>query len=745
MAATTANRRGLTEVSTPDGGEIARLIALADSLRGDLDRLHTQATVRAVTERATGMLMERLGCSAAQARHQLEQLASAAGVTTADIAAEIAGEDLVPGSAPDRRAAARADAEIAVAADAARLSEALLAEVLAAEGAQAVAIWLLAPDGGIELAGEAGFGPAEASRWRRIPPDVPTLPLRAVRRDVEIWWPSGRPAGEATHVIGAQAVARAVVPLRQQGVCVGALEVCWPSAASGFSESVRRLLPALADPAAQALSAGLPATGYSRAWVFGALGGLHDRVLFARAVRDDDGNLDDFVIDWASDGFPNATGRHLAEIYPEAVVFGAAAQVLASGSPQAISGLRSAAGGVAEVTIARLYDGVLISWRDASETERLAALLEQAQWLGQIGSWEEDLVTGHVHWPDATCALFGLPPGQPVRLGDLHQRVPAEDIPAVRAFRDRLARQPEPVTGAFRVIRAGDGSVRQLRAVAQAVTGQAGEIIAVRGAYQDVSERYHTQAAFAVTREELADAEERVREEHKLAIRLQQAITPQVSHPVEAGGIDVTARYRPASRQHLVGGDWYDAVLLPDKKVLLTVGDVAGHGIGAVTGMVALRNHLRGLAITGAAPGTLLAWLNSAAFHLAGVIATAICGIYDPQTRTLQWARAGHLPPIVVRDGVARITALPSGPLLGADPDAVYTEATLRLQLGDALLLFTDGLIERHGQTLDDALEDLARLASRPVTDTGQFADDLLAGTPSDTGDDTCLVAVRIR
>jgi serine phosphatase RsbU (regulator of sigma subunit) len=179
--------------------------------------------------------------------------------------------------------------------------------------------------------------------------------------------------------------------------------------------------------------------------------------------------------------------------------------------------------------------------------------------------------------------------------------------------------------------------------------------------------------------------------------------------------------------------------------VLLAVGDVAGHGIGAVTGMVALRNHLRGLAVTGAGPGALLTWLNSAAFHLAGVMATAICGIYEPHSRTLRWARAGHLPPLIVRDGTVSIPSPPSGVLLGADPDACYQEATVSLRLGDAVVLFTDGLIERRDQPLDNALEHLARLAGRPFTDIGQFADHLLGSAPSDTGDDTCLVALSIR
>ena len=92
-----------------------------------------------------------------------------------------------------------------------------------------------------------------------------------------------------------------------------------------------------------------------------------------------------------------------------------------------------------------------------------------------------------------------------------------------------------------------------------------------------------------------------------------------------------------------------------------------------------------------------------------------------------------------------RIPPLPSGVLLGADPDATYQEATIRLQLGDAVVLFSDGLIERRDQTLDEAIAHLAELAGRPVSDIGQFADHLLASAPSDTGDDSCLVAVRIR
>src|SRR6202012_2627315 len=169
----------------------------------------------------------------------------------------------------------------------------------------------------------------------------------------------------------------------------------------------------------------------------------------------------------------------------------------------------------------------------------------------------------------------------------------------------------------------------------------------------------------------LADTEQRVAEEHLLAVRLQRAIMPPDEAPVEAAGMDVAVRYRPAGEAHLVGGDWYDTLLLPSKDVLLVVGDVAGHGIDAVTGMVAARNSLRGLAITGAGPADLLRMLNGVLCHLtSGVIGTVVCGVYSPETGVLRWARAGHLPPGLVHSGGARQLPLPGGVLVGMDPDA---------------------------------------------------------------------------
>ena len=207
-----------------------------------------------------------------------------------------------------------------------------------------------------------------------------------------------------------------------------------------------------------------------------------------------------------------------------------------------------------------------------------------------------------------------------------------------------------------------DRSIRQIRVFAEPVIDAAGAVVALRGAFQDVSAHYHTQVALAATRDQLADTEQRVAEEHLLAVRLQRAIMPPDAVPVEAAGIDVAVRYRPVGEGHLVGGDWYDTLLLPSMDVLLVVGDVAGHGIDAVTGMVAARNSLRGLAITGAGPAELLRMLNGVMCHLtSGVVGTVVCGLYHPDTRVLRWARAGHLPPVLLHGGTARELPLPGG------------------------------------------------------------------------------------
>jgi len=758
-------------VTEPSGADMARLNALVERLRQELDELRSAASARSVVDLARGMLMEQLGCTPAEAQRQLVHLAAESGITTTEFAAQVTrtdppGEPLQTGM--PQLSLARAVIETAASGNA--VARALLGEALGSLGAVAVAIWLTEPDGGLELVGEAGFGSHEASRWRRLHPDMPSLPRQVAHDGLEIWWPAGPPPGDQRPLPGRwRDGAWAGLPLHDAGAALGAMVICWPEPAAEFPATLRRQLTSVADVAAQALgirlSQGSLPADHEAAGVLALLDGLLDGYVFARAVRDPGGRVTDFRVDHVSDGFRDPagrgpvelTGRHLLELYPGALTGGGLLDrclaATGTGEPQQLPAEAVAAqagtGPPAGIRIARLYDGVVIAWHGAGDVGRLAALLQHAQRLGRVGGWEEDIRSGEVSWTEPTFALFGLPAGNPVPVADLPSHVVPDDIPAVRGFREALLHGRMESAAAFRVVRADDGSVRQIRAYAEPVTDPGGTVIAMRGVYQDVSADYHTRLAFAAAREQLADTEERAAEEHRLAIRLQEAITPRSAAPderVAAAGLDVAARYRPSGEGNLVSGDWYDTVMLPSKKVLLVVGDIAGHGLDAVTGMVAVRNSLRGLAITGASPAMLLDWLNSAAAHFTdGVLGTAICGIYDPADGTLRWARAGHLPPLLVRDGKAEQLPLPEGLLLGADPDASYAEEVTSLRLGDTLLLFTDGLIERRDEPIDDAITSLVRAASRPVGEISAYADHLLDQASSNTGDDACLVAVRVR
>jgi Stage II sporulation protein E (SpoIIE)/ANTAR domain len=799
--------------------DMLRLVTVIDHQRRELDRIRAAAVEESVVAMARGALMERLGLSSTEAAGQLAGLSAATGIPLAEMAAAVLAE---PGSmiqpaglaVPQTRPAgtsgtsgrsgrsgasgtsgasgatpllAQAAAELA--ADGAELASTLATEILGPLGADAVVLWTLEADGALTLLGEQGLSGGEASRWRHVPPQLDCPAQRVAHGGADLWWQAGRQESDRAPVIGAPGGARVVLALRERsGELLGVMEASWP-APLAFTAQIRQHLAALAAGCARVIGARLAhgdlAAAQPRQAVYGLLDDLAESVLVVRALRDGRGQLSDFSIEHVSPSFIDPAGRTdldltrltLLEAYPSGVagsgLFARARQVLADGVAQHVAGsLReSLASGLpasqpesgetplAGLRVARFLDGAIFTWHRDRPADRLAAVLDDAQRLGRLGGWEEDLVTGAVLWTDSAFGLFGLTPrpGAEIPLADLHSYVMAADKPVVKRFRQHLAEQRDALTTTFRMVHPDDRSIRQIRVFAEPVTDATDAVVALRGAFQDISAHYHTQVALAVTRDQLADSEQRVVEEHRLALRLQQAIMPPDEQPVEMAGIDVAVRYRPVGQGQLVGGDWYDTLPLPDQRVLLVVGDVAGHGIDAVTGMVAARNSLRALAITGQGPGELLRMLNGVMCDLtSGVIGTVICGLYDPRTSVLNWARAGHLPPVLVHGATARQLPLPGGVLLGMDPDATYEEAIEPLAPGDTLLLFTDGLIEQRGESIVDVLADFVeKVAPSPAgsggsgpSDSGpsaaEQADRILAAAVSDTDDDACLVAVRI-
>jgi serine phosphatase RsbU (regulator of sigma subunit) len=233
-------------------------------------------------------------------------------------------------------------------------------------------------------------------------------------------------------------------------------------------------------------------------------------------------------------------------------------------------------------------------------------------------------------------------------------------------------------------------------------------------------------------------------QERHVVLELQRAILPLHDEPFDLPGLRTVVQYLPASRVGRVGGDWYITAEMPDGKVLIAIGDVAGHGLAAAAGMARLRGALAGLAITRAAPERLVGWLNELVRHVAiEHTASVIAGYFDPASLLFTWAQAGHPPPVLVRGAWARPLDQPAGILLGAG-DEPYQAATQQLARGDLLLLFTDGLIERRDRPVEQGLAILAQ-AVRGIADPERaIAAALRELGNADTEDDTCLVGLSI-
>src|SRR5215469_1172777 len=229
-----------------------------------------------------------------------------------------------------------------------------------------------------------------------------------------------------------------------------------------------------------------------------------------------------------------------------------------------------------------------------------------------------------------------------------------------------------------------------------------------------------------------------------ITLELQRAILPLHDEPFDLPGLRAVVRYLPASGTSRVGGDWYITAELPDGQVLLAIGDVAGHGLAAAAGMARLRGALAGLSITGAPPEQLVGWLNKLVLHVGQEhTASVVAGYFDPASRLLTWAQAGHPPPVLIRGPWVRPLPQPDGILLGAEPGS-YATATIQLQPGDQLLLYSDGLIERRDRSVDEGLDILIQAVRQPADPEQMISAALHAMATTDTEDDTCLVGLQV-
>ncbi|MBA3746858.1 MAG: SpoIIE family protein phosphatase [Solirubrobacterales bacterium] len=233
--------------------------------------------------------------------------------------------------------------------------------------------------------------------------------------------------------------------------------------------------------------------------------------------------------------------------------------------------------------------------------------------------------------------------------------------------------------------------------------------------------------------------------EHRIAETLQRSLLPQTLPTVP--GVALGARYLPAAAESEVGGDWYDAIALPGGRILLVMGDVSGKGLAAASTLGALRNAIRAYALEGHGPAEIAERVNRFVLAEPGRehMATLVLALFDPVSGELGWVNAGHPPPLTL-DATGEplfLEGARSVPL-GVLPFPGYEQETTTIASAGAVVLYTDGLIERRGEHLETGMALLATAAGDGPLDAEALCDRLLAAAvPSGaTSDDVALLVL---
>jgi serine phosphatase RsbU (regulator of sigma subunit)/anti-sigma regulatory factor (Ser/Thr protein kinase) len=233
-------------------------------------------------------------------------------------------------------------------------------------------------------------------------------------------------------------------------------------------------------------------------------------------------------------------------------------------------------------------------------------------------------------------------------------------------------------------------------------------------------------------------------QERGLADALQRSLLPRLP---DVPAVALAGRYLPASAARL-GGDWYDAFQLPDGRMGIAIGDVVGHGFHAAAIMGQLRSALRAYALDGFAPGDVLERVSRLLRQIEpGRTATLVYLVLDAHGGSLTVASAGHPPPLIAPlDGEPELMDLPGSIPLGAARHSSYEDTELELAPGAALILYTDGVVERPGDSLDTGLERLRKVVRAGEDHDLEHLGDAIVGELLPEGalnDDAALLMAR--
>jgi PAS domain S-box-containing protein len=257
---------------------------------------------------------------------------------------------------------------------------------------------------------------------------------------------------------------------------------------------------------------------------------------------------------------------------------------------------------------------------------------------------------------------------------------------------------------------------------------------------RSVAEELGRRAGIAIENSQLFERE------HRIAETLQRALLP--AHLPSVPTIALDWEYRPATRESQVGGDWYDAFLLPDNRLFISIGDVCGHGLEAAVAMSSLRQSLRSLAFECPEPWLVLDGINRILQgEQSRTLATALFARFDPQTLRLEYASAGHPAPILM-DSRKAPRFLPAGgtPLGILALGGEIARHAVDLERGSTMLFYTDGLVEFSRNLLREEarlLEAMSKLSPHDKSPAAAIVNVMLAGSLQ--ADDIAVLTLQIK
>lgn len=230
--------------------------------------------------------------------------------------------------------------------------------------------------------------------------------------------------------------------------------------------------------------------------------------------------------------------------------------------------------------------------------------------------------------------------------------------------------------------------------------------------------------------------------EHAIAHTLQHSLLP--THLDRLDHIEVGARYFAGAEGTDIGGDWYDVINDEDGSFTVVVGDVVGRGVKAAAVMAAMRYATHAVAGQNTDPAKILSAVNGLE-HIRGDFVTMLCGNVDPVARCISFASAGHPAPLLISPDETRFLRIAPGPPIGFLDDPTFAVKRTTLPEGSVVVLFTDGLYERRGESIDVGLERLREAGARLGGSVDEILDGLAEAMLGEgVRDDTAMLAFRV-